>query len=104
MAETFKFIYIMILCVSLFTVEVVGQVRCKTDEDCDCVKVLTPPGLTCMCDGGECGFFRATWVVVKGGEVAQIECVTKEDCYKKLPDLRRIKMICVAGFCKYIIP
>ncbi|CAJ2670716.1 unnamed protein product [Trifolium pratense] len=33
-------------------------------------------------------------VVIKGAET---ECVRKEDCYEKLPYLRRIRMICVKG-------
>ncbi|WJX76488.1 hypothetical protein P8452_59902 [Trifolium repens] len=32
-------------------------------------------------------------VVVKGGGVEQIACVTKEDCYAKLPDARQVKVI-----------
>ncbi|CAJ2670559.1 unnamed protein product [Trifolium pratense] len=51
MAETLKFVYIMILFVSLFIVVVVGQRKCNTDEECYKKYPDAAPG-TMTCFGG----------------------------------------------------
>nr|ABS31469.1 nodule-specific cysteine-rich peptide 332 [Medicago truncatula] len=51
MAEIIKFVYIMILCVSLLLIEVAGE-ECVTDADCD--KLYPDIRKPLMCSIGEC--------------------------------------------------
>ncbi|RHN61075.1 putative Late nodulin [Medicago truncatula] len=52
MAEIIKFVYIMILCVSLLLIEVAGGKECVTDADCD--KLYPDIRKPLMCSIGEC--------------------------------------------------
>ncbi|WJX81949.1 hypothetical protein P8452_64769 [Trifolium repens] len=66
------------LFVSLFTIAVGQSIRCKTHEDCDIVKDLTPNGMV---------------------SVGHKECDTDDDCYKKYTNSIPGILKCLDGYC-----
>ncbi|CAJ2637331.1 unnamed protein product [Trifolium pratense] len=90
MAETLKFVYIMILFISLFIVVVVGIIKCETDEDCYRHFPIADPK-TVVCFRNECKILRT-------GSDSSIEVFVREnkvENYSLTYDGVFIKVCCI---------
>ncbi|CAJ2637330.1 unnamed protein product [Trifolium pratense] len=76
MGETLKFVYIMILFISLFIVVVVGKTKCETDEDCYISFPNAPRG-TMACFRNECKILRTGL----GSSIEVFVCENKVENY-----------------------